>query len=335
MRMTIRQLHEEEHRVIVIGNPNEAKQYHQQGVPVVGSIGGIKNASKTLQRRLATYLQHSPSCSSNETLMAWGWHAMQMTMDCSWKYDTYAVIDEVDLSDYGVGGHTIIPTSPCAVTYASSLGIPEVQMTEPLLGIEPAAMVVDKETVFEALDWDGDGLCISIIGDVGSWQEIISVAVRFNAMHQKVIFVLPPTYRDRASLMTAACSHDISQMFSEVPRSLRTLDVLVASDCAWSPPTAPYDSTSNVLDVLTAATQMTPLAVHTSHPIASISTIGSNVAWVKDSVEVSGWMLELKSNQAEVERTCAERVSLVRSIMTPTRYIEALKLKLQGPLACY
>ena len=73
----------------------------------------------------------------------------------------------------------------------------------------------------------------------------------------------------------------------------------------------------------------------TSHPIASIPTIGSNVAWVKDSVEVSGWMLELKTNQAEVERTCAERVSLVRSIMTPTRYIEALQLKLQGPLACY
>lgn len=327
MRMTIRQLHQEKHQVIVIGDVNDAKWCQNQGVPVLGSCGGFMDASKTLQKRLCSYLRKANQWQSQK-ILAWGWHAMSVTRDCSWEYDTYAVIDEVDPVMLSVGGHTVIPTSQSAVDLSEQFGVPPINMTEPLVGVEPTSIVVDKDQVHDCFNWDGDGLFICVIGDLGSWQEILSVVVRLHSLNQKATVVLPPTYRDRALLMHAVKSHGLHHMVQEVPLNLRPIDVLLAADCAWCPSIASFDYSSNVLDVLYSASEMTPLAVGTDHPIAMIPTIGSQIAWASDDTEVCGWMIDLKRNSTAVEKLCAERVTTVRSIAAPTRFIEALQMRM-------
>lgn len=327
MRLTIRQLHQHHHQVIVIGDTSDAKRCENQGVPVLGSCGGFLNASKTLQKRLCDYLTGHLALYS-EKMMVWGWHAMSVTTDSSLEFDTYAVIDEIDLSIPCNGEHTVIPTSVVAQQFAKRQGVSESNITEPIVGIEPTSLIIDRETVLKSLTIHGEGLLVCIIGDVGSWQEIISIVVRLAASNSDITLVIPPTYRSRRRLLHAAKNHGVSHMIKVTPLDLRQIDVLRAADCAWCPTISSFDNSSNVLDALCAAWELTPLAVHKNHPISSIPTIGPQIAWASDGIEVSGWMLDLKTNHERVEKICTDRVATVRSIAAPSRFIETLQMRM-------
>lgn len=329
MRMTIRQLHQEKHQVIVIGDVDEATRCRNQGVPVLGSCGGAENASKTLQNRLCNYIKESYRWQPTK-IMAWGWHAMVMTTECAWEYDSYAVVDEVEKGLLGGGGHTVIPTSHYSVPRLELLGIPSLQMTEPLVGVEPTSIALDTDEVREHFKLGRNGLLISIIGDLGSWREILAVAIRLDALGQEAKLILPSTYRDRTHLMRAMMSHGLGGCIQEIPNELRQADVLLAADCAWCPPVASFDISLNVLDVLSAAVEMTPLAVHQNHPVVTIPTIGSQIAWAENGMEVCGWMLNLRANNTMNTQKCTERVATVRSIATPARFIEALQMRMHA-----
>lgn len=329
LRMTIRQLHQEKHQVIVIGDVDDTTHCRNQGVPVLGSCGGATNASKTLQKRLSNYIRDAYQRQPTK-VMAWGWHAMVMTTGCSWEFDSYAIIDEVDKELLGSGGHTVISTSHYAISRVEQFGIPPLQMTEPLVGIEPTSVVLDKDMVRKQFKCGRNGLLVCVIGDLGSWREILAVANRLEALGQDATLVLPSSYRDRVHLMRAAISHGLDDRIQEIPGELRQVDVLLAADCAWCPPVAPFDVSFNVLDVLSAAAEMTPLAVHKTHPVATIPTIGSHIAWAENDTEVCGWMLNLQANNTLNTQVCAERVEMIRSIAAPTRFIEALQMRMHA-----
>jgi hypothetical protein len=141
-------------------------------------------------------------------------------------------------------------------------------------------------------------------------------------------FVVPRTYRDYALLMKSALQHGVFDMIQEAPPALRQVDLVHASDCAWAPSTAPYDSSSAVLDVLSAAWEETPLAVCSSHPIGTIPSIGSQIAWAKDNLEICGWMQDIKRGAPWVQTQCTNRVTTVRSIASPSRFIDGMKMRL-------
>ena len=327
MRLTIRQLHQQHHQVIVIGDTSDAKQCENQGIPVLGSCGGFLNASKTLQKRLCDYLTYHSTFYS-EKMMVWGWHAMSVTTESSLEFDTYAVVDEIDLSIPCNGKHTVIPTSTVAQQFAKRQGVSFANITDPVVGIEPTSLIFDRETVLKSLTLNGKGLLVCIVGDVGSWQEIINITVRLAATNSEATLVIPPTFRNRTRLMRAAHKHGISHMIKVTPLDLRQIDVLRAADCAWCPTISSFDNSSNVLDVLCAAWELTPLAVHKNHPINTIPTIGSQIAWASDGIEVCGWMLDLKTNHERVEKICTDRVATVRSITAPSRFIETLQMRM-------
>jgi hypothetical protein len=58
-------------------------------------------------------------------------------------HDVYAIIDEIDSTQVCDGNQTIIATSTVAMDRALQLGYSSYQFTEPLIGIEPIAMVAD------------------------------------------------------------------------------------------------------------------------------------------------------------------------------------------------
>jgi len=329
MRLAIRQLHYAEHHVIVIGDVETAKHCSNQGVPVHGSLGGWLNGSRTLSRRLLQYIKESRTWNS-EKLMAWGSHAMSISSECALEYDAYAVIDEVDHMTANSSGHTVIPTTELGSRRALQLGIPETCMTEPLVGVEPTSIITDRATVLDALQVRGDTLLISIIGMTGSWQTILGMTGRMKTAKQQAVFVLPHDFRDRALIMNAAKKRGVIEMMRDLPPQLRQVDLLHAVDCAWCPPHAPFDTTTNVLDVLFAAWESVPLAVHNTHPIACIPTIGSQIAWVSSELEVFGWMLSLKKDPTISQQRCAEQVTAVRSITAPSRFIEGLQLRMHA-----
>jgi len=329
MRLAIHQLHQEEPRVLVLGTGDDATWCRNQGVPVLGSLSGSLDASKTLNKRLLRFLKETQQLRP-EKILAWGWQAMRSTEKCSQEYDVYAMIDEIDLWAPCASEHIVIPTTMCAVAVAIEAGVRPSQLTEPLIGVEPSAVVANRATVQEALGLSGEEFLISIVGDVGSWQNIIDMAVRLNTILPSVHFVLPPRYRDRAILMNAAKTHGLRSKFHDVPPSIRQVDVVHIAHCAWCPSIAQFDRSTNVLDVLSAACVETPLAVSKNHPASTISTVGPHIAWVADDIEVSGWMLNLESSTSSSQIECADRVATVRSLVTPSRFIESLQMRLHA-----
>jgi hypothetical protein len=240
------------------------------------------------------------------------------------------MIDEIDVLSPFASEHTIIPTTTYASDVATEAGVLPAQLTEPLIGVEPTAVVANRATVQESLGLNGDEFLVSIVGDVGSWQNIIEMAVRLNSILPSVHFVLPPRYRDRAMLMNAAKTHGLRSKLHDVPTSIRQVDVVHIANCSWCPAPAPFVSSTNLLDVLSAACIETPLAVSNTHPASTIPTNGSHIAWATDDIEVCGWMLNIESSASSTQIECAERVVAVRSIVTPSRFIESLKMRLHA-----
>ena len=326
MRLTIRQLYQEDHQVIVIGNAEDETRCRTRGVPTLGSLGGAINVSRTLPKRLSRFI-HQTKGRQTEKIIAWGWHALSVLSECTSTHDTCALVDEIDPRVH-VNGCQIIPTTNLLLKYATTLGLSKQQISEQLVGIEPTTISVDRETVFEQLELQEEELFISIVGDIGYWQDILAMALRLKVANQKGTFVLSSTYRDRAKLMQAALQDGVFDMFRDVPPTLRQIDVIRHADCAWCPSMAPFDCSLNVLDVLLAAWEETPLACSRSHPVVSIPTIGSQIAWVSDDIECFGWLLDIASDSKHFKKLCAQRAAMVRSITSPSRFIESLQMRL-------
>ena len=326
-RMAIRQLHQSEHGVVVLGSEQDARQCKSMGLPVLGSIGGVLDRSRTLQKRVSTYLQ--AHYTSVEKIMAWGIDATVATNSCAEVFNVSALIDEVDTSGITVGCQTCIPTSPTGSDTLRAIGYRARQITEPVFGTEPCSLVVNRTTVRELAEVCEDEFLVSIVGDFGAWQEIIAMAVRLKSAKLPVCFSLPNTFRDRANLMRAAREHGIAAMFMEIPQSLRQIDLLNGADCAWCPIHRQGVHTCGVLDVLEAATIDTPLAVQQSHPVSSLPSIGVKIAWASDVLEVAGWMLTMYASDEKASEQTASRVSAVRAITTPSKFIENIMLRTQ------
>jgi hypothetical protein len=306
--------------VLVLGSESDVRYCRSMGMPVIGSIGGVRNASQTLQARLCTFIEGN--FSSNEKIMAWGYGAMMHTNRCSEKFEVFALVDEVDFLNPSFGHQTCVPTSPCCADVLHRIGFMKHQITEPVIAVEPCALVVEKGAVLEALGIQADEFVIAIVGNAGAWQEIISLAVRLHFAKVPACIVVPTEYIHRSSLMQASREHNITQLFAQLPSNLRQIDLLHAAHCAWCPSNAHSNRTCGVVDVLEASSVDIPLAVPSHHPIATLPSIGKSIAWSTSDVEVAGWMIEMREDNSLAKAKSVKRVSSLRAIATPSRFVE-------------
>jgi hypothetical protein len=130
--------------------------------------------------------------------------------------------------------------------------------------------------------------------------------------------------------MRAAKSQGVLDMVRDTPRTLRNIDVLQSSDCAWCPTPAPFDDSCNVLDVLAAAWEAIPLAVHHHHPVSNVPTIGPQIAWAKNDIEVFGWLLNKERANNQFASQIRDRVKTLRVLATPARFIEGLQMRMHS-----
>ncbi|MFT4593036.1 MAG: hypothetical protein ACI9JK_000740 [Phycisphaerales bacterium] len=324
--VAMRQMPNTSQSVLVLGSESDVRACRAMGLQVLGSIGGVLDVSQTLQQRVCKYVQNNFSFS--EKLIAWGFEAMVSTNRCSEQFEVFAIVDEVDCLHASHGLQTCVPTSPCCAETLHSCGIPQNQITEPIIAVEPCALLVGKATVLEILEISDGEFVVSIVGHTGAWQEIAAMAVRLHFAKIPVCFVVPSEYKHRDALMIAVRERGVSHLFTQIPSELRQIDVLHAATCAWSPTNARSDRTCGVLEVLEAASVEVPLAVSTCHPVSTIPSIGSSIAWASTSVEVAGWMIALHTDETSQQISkSVSRVSAVRASTTQGRFIENILLR--------
>ena len=316
------------HQTIVIGNQVEVTNLRNMGVVVLGSLDGPNNSSNTLGKRLQS-LVNTKTKEINFRIIAWGWHGATVASSLEVDCEIFAIIDEIDKSCSMANSKlTIVPTNWNCSKRLCQLGVPSTRLTEPLIGVEPSVLVVDKKSTRKLLHVEQTSFVVSIVGIRSSWQDVLSMAVRLKSANQHVDFILPASYEYRSQLMMASKQQGLSESAHDTPDSLRTVDVVKASDCVWVPDVSSYDESYGVLDVVSAAWEGVPLAVGVNHSASSIPTIGQQIAWVRDELDVTGWILDLANGFSHTAKHVTDQSSNIRMIASPLRFVDGLVMRM-------
>ena len=89
MQMTIKHL-AGSHQVLVIGDERDATDIRARDIPVLGSIDGPLNASRTLDRRVKTIVDKAAKLNMSMRIFAWGWHGAAVASSFGNNYKSEA-----------------------------------------------------------------------------------------------------------------------------------------------------------------------------------------------------------------------------------------------------
>jgi len=333
MRLVQRQIGGE-HKTIVIGDHAEAEVLRQRGIQMLGSLGGFKNKSNTLSRRLGRLLD-TVCTSAKSTCIGWGWHSASVLSTLQINAETTAYVDEVD--DCILLNNTttkIIPTNWNVSQRLLAMGVDETVLAEPIVGVAPKSVVVDSETVLELVGIPADCCIVAIVGNASSCEELLAIAMQLKSTGLAFCFVIPPNYQHRASVLSAAKEKGVVDVFRCTPPELRTADIISAANCIWAPSVAEFDTSCAVLDVVDAAWDGIPILAGTNHPIASIPTVGKLIACAGSYNAICSWVIGVAKNDKTITRKSADTTMAIRSIASPSRFIEGLLLRTTSPRSC-
>jgi len=262
-------------------------------------------------------------------MIAWGWHAATVASRISQVADVLAFVDEID-AQHSIchRGMTIIPTSWSGVEMLREQGSPEDCIAEPLIGIEPTSVVADSTSVLEAMGLTEASCVVGVIGNLCGWQEIIQMVSRLHSAGLRADFVLPLHYAYCSQLFRAASDRNFASCIHRAPTSFRSVDVMKAVHCAWAPLVSSNDRSCGVLDVISAAWEGTPIGVLADHPVSSVPTFGKQLAWAENNFELSEWITRIAKEPKQTARIAADITLHIRDIVSPSRFIEGLQLRL-------
>ncbi len=333
MRLAQRQIGGE-HKTIVIGDQVEAEALRQRGIQMLGSLGGFKNKSNTLSRRLGRLLD-TVCISAKSTCIGWGWHSASVLSTLQINAETTAYVDEVDdCISFKNNTTGIIPTNWNVSQRLLAMGIDETVLAEPIVGVAPKSVVVDSKTVLELAGIPVDCCIVAIVGDVSSCEELLTVAMQMKSTGLAICFVLPPNYQHRANVMSVATEKGIADVIRCTPPELRTADIISAASCIWAPSVAKFATSCAVLDVVDAAWDGIPILAGTNHPIASIPTVGKLIACAGSYNAICSWIIGVVKNEKTITKKSADTTMAIRSIASPSRFIEGLLLRTTSPRSC-
>ncbi len=318
------------HKTFVVGASSEANYLRKCGLSVFGSVAGALDSSRTLVERLSRLVD--VSCADGATnIIAWGGHATSVVSGIKTSLHKIAFVDGMNQTvQLRSNDFMIIPTSWEGSSYLQQLGLATDFISEPLIGVEPTTMVASRSVVMDLLKLDGTVRVVAVVGNNCSWKEVLDMVFRIQTTGERVVFILPPYYAYRSHLMFAAKKQGIANLLIDTPAALRLVDVYAHADCVWVPSVAAFDASCSILDVLKAAWEDVPIAVESSHPVSSVPTIGTKIAWASDVLDIASWILDIVRGSTKWERDCAEVTTSVRLIASPSRFIEGLQQRLSA-----
>lgn len=325
MKLTVEQLGGP-HQVIVIGSQEDAAEVRARGIPVLGSVDGPVNASLTLDRRVRALVDRQAVNHNKPRIFAWGWHGATVASGLGSEYEPLAIVDDIDRSCSILGENiVVIPTSREGSRMLVAAGVPHASIAEPLIGVKPTSVLIDRETVQDYLHLEHAKYIVALVGKRSSWQEVIRMLARLRASAQHVDFVMPARYKYHSQLVAAARKQNLSDMLHDPPGQLRHVDVINGADAVWAPLVAPFDESSEVLDVVETAWAGLPLVASTSHPVGGVPDVGRQLATAQSEIEICGWILALAKDTTEANETAENLATQVKSIASPTSFIEGLQ----------
>lgn len=314
------------HHVIVIGSQEDAVDIRNRGIPVLGSIDGPVNASLTLDRRVRALVDKEALKHPTQRIFAWGWHGATVASGLGKDYRPVAIVDDIDRSCSILGENiSIIPTNRVGAKFLATLGVPVDSIVEPMIGVMPTSVLIDRETVQEYLHLERSKYIVALIGKLCSWQGVIRMLGRLRASAQHVDFVMPARYMYHSQLIAAAKKQNLSDMLHDPPSQLRHVDVINGVDAVWAPMVAHFDESCEVLDVIETAWAGAPLVASASHAAAGIPQVGRHIATAQSEIDVCGWILSLTKDSALAKKKAEDLAMQIKSIASPTKFIEGLQ----------
>lgn len=314
------------HQVLVIGDEKDTADIRSRDLQVLGSIDGPVNASGTLDRRVRNLVDSISSRTQPLRVFAWGWHGATVASGLGGEYNPVAIVDDIDRScSINRGTMTIIPTSHAGSNILRSLGIPDASIAEPIIGVMPTSVLVDRSTVRDLLHIQESEIVVALVGKRMSWQEVIRMAARFRSAAQHVDLVMPVGYLDHAALVDVARKQGLSDMLHAPPSQLRHIDIVNGVDAVWAPLVAQYDESCEVLDIIETAMSGVPLVVSESHHVASVPEMGGLIATTKSQIDVCGWIISLLEDKTEKLEIAEALKAHIMPLAAPSTFIESLQ----------
>jgi len=330
MQLTLKQLGGI-HQVLVIGDQEDSLDMRARGILVLGSVDGPVNASMTLDRRVRDLVDKVTMKYPTPRIFAWGWHGATVASGLGNDYEPVAFVDDIDRSCSILGGNiTIIPTSQSGSRILSALGVPIGSIAEPLIGVIPSSILVDRESVRELLHLEQAKNVVALVGKRCSWQEVIRMVVRLCTSRQRVDFIMPERYIYHAQLISAAKKQGVTDMLHVTPSQLRHVDVINGVDGVWAPLVAPHDESCEVLDVIETVWAGVPIVVSASHPVAGVPHVGQEIVSTKNEIEICGWLLSLAEDPISAKEKADDLTAHVKSIASPSSFIEGLQQRMSS-----
>jgi hypothetical protein len=317
-----------EHDVLVLGDEVESNELRTQGFSVVGSVQGVENQSRTLGDRVRRAV--TAVATKKDHMIAWGWTSTVAVSGIDVTHQIVGYVDSIDATRMPeIEVDRMIPTTWTCGELLKQSTCDSHTVLEPVVGIDAKTLVVDPRSVFNTLQIPANTLLVAIVNDVGKWQEIVSFVVQMKSLEVEVTVVVSDTYMFYSELYFALMEHLLENSLRRTMGGIRLVDVVHAAAFVWAPTSIVLGTLEGVLDLLSASASGTPVAAFNDHAIAGVPTIGQRIAWVSSVSELSAWAAELFHGSNSISDQGLEIAAKVRSIASPSKFLEGFQLQLQ------
>ncbi len=333
LRVTVRGMPEDDHRVLVLGGQEEVDRFAATGLPVVGGVSGCLDRSRTLASRVRRVVEAMERTRPVGRVFAWGWPAAVIASHLDRFGEGVAIVDAV-----GVGGclpgMRIVPTTSRSASMLRLRGANERQFTAPLVGLEPATLVAAPGSLRRDLGLDDEAVLLLIAGQQrggGMWKEPAAFATTMATSGNPVHLLVERDYVQRADLALHMASLGLLRYLHVVPSPWRLADIAGDVNAAWAPHSGGSgkggDSVDGVLDLLQLVRDGVPLMAGSGHPVSGVPTIGAAVATGDGMLAACRWLADLQERGGRVSSSDPAFAARVQSITSPRRFLEGLQLR--------
>ncbi|MDP6602083.1 MAG: hypothetical protein QGH76_07280 [Phycisphaerales bacterium] len=333
LRVTVRGMPEDDHRVLVLGGQEEVDRISATGLPVVGGVSGCLDRSRTLGSRVRRVVQAMERTRPIGRIYAWGWPAAVIASHLDRFGEGVAIVDAVGAGGC-LPGMRIVPTTSRSASMLRRRGADERQFTAPLVGLEPASLVAARGSLRRDLGLDDEAPLFLIAGHRhggGAWQEPAACVLTMAAAGNPIHVLVERDYVQRADLASHMASLGLLRYLHVVPSPWRLADIAGDLLAAWAPHGGGHanggDSVDGVLDLLQLVRDGVPLMAGSGHPVSGVPTIGAAVATGDGKLAVCRWLADLLGRGGPGPSSDPAFAARVQSITSPRRFLEGLQLR--------
>lgn len=318
------------HAILVLGDQAAADALRRLDLPVIGSVGGCRDLSRTLSARVGRVVASMERAGPVQRVLAWGWQAAAVTSQLRRPPGDIAFIDGIDrCPPMLLGQLRVLPTSWTLRDRLLAWGVDADRVCEPLIGVEPATSVQPPGDLRLALGLRTSDLLVLVIGHGGAIDAAASAVeftTRMDAAGCRAHLVVLRQWRAWREVRAALREQGISRRLHVLPPGVRPVDAVTDANLAWVEG-GDSDRSLDVLGPLRLAWYGMPLMAMASHPLSGVPTVGARLARAQGVNDVCRWCMEVAADREGARADALAVAGRLQSIAAPSRFVEGLRLR--------